>query len=530
MPVTHHAWSHAVKPPNGTRFVPESNLRGHWLVTNGGPLIIPESFPGVIGNGVVMGNPTWVQDGNLGGTALDLDGVGDYIDFGNPFVGLDPETDTWAVSVRVRIDAMQPRHGVIGLNGAGIDHLVLAIWSDDVVKIGSNGYTPGDDGVTHVIGEVADWCMAWDGSDLFFYDNGLLSYSTTPTATSWLSSLDELWIGYSSLGGMTEFTGAVSNVRVYHPMPTDAQILADALMPYREFRVRRYWTFESVAGGTFDEIVTLSGAAAVTGTPQVDMVGAVTLTGDVSQSGGNIADLVSTIALTGNVATSVVGNLILDAIATLAANATITALENLGGIDETITLSGNTTLTSVNILDAMESLGLSGNVSATATHTLTLSVLAELIGALAATAAGSLVIPRTVTLSAEAAISAIDEVLSGFIETISLSGNVTLTATQEADLVEAITLAIQGAVISQAAHVMENLISLGVDGSVAASGSLAISQAVTLQIVGIMAATSSVSSGAFGKILKQVSQALNIPGVTGEALKQPGTTDETLDS
>jgi predicted outer membrane repeat protein len=189
-------------------------------------------------DGTVMGDPLWVA-GMIGG-ALQLDGVNDYVDCGNPSA-LDFGTGDFTVSawINMTVTKRSTVYAKGGDNRGGIRYILsigegnankmTLITDDDATKIEAKGATIVNDGAWHhVVGMRS-------GTDLLVYVDGVRDGSATLPDGYDLSGTSQ---ADALIGAITDardatgatlekfFGGAIDDVRIYSYALSQAEIKA----------------------------------------------------------------------------------------------------------------------------------------------------------------------------------------------------------------------------------------------------------------------------------------------------------------
>ncbi len=198
--------------------VASADLVAHWRLDDGaGTTAVDSSGNGY--DGTLMGDPTWTAGVFKG--ALEFDGNGDYVDFGNPA--------DWPAG-----DA--PR----SLTGWGMTYAVNGVWrwiatygsegTGLACFIGSNGTTVygggyGDDISFANFWAVNEWhhvALTYDGSTAILYGDGI---EVASAAKSWNTTLGRAHLG-QQVNNYNEFwNGLIDDVRLFDHALTPEEVL-----------------------------------------------------------------------------------------------------------------------------------------------------------------------------------------------------------------------------------------------------------------------------------------------------------------
>lgn len=197
--------------------VTDPNLVGWWTLDEGeGMLAVDWSGHGH--HGELRGDPQWVA--GYDGGALDLDGNGDFVDFGNP--------ENWPEGAAPRSMCAWAKTDTIGAGwrwiaayGSGGTGLAMFIGINGDSLYGG-GY--GDDIFKAGFWEVSEWrhaCLTYDGTTARLYGEGVLVASGSKT---WNLTRSRAHIG-RQVNNVSEFwDGMVDDVRIYNMVLTPEQI------------------------------------------------------------------------------------------------------------------------------------------------------------------------------------------------------------------------------------------------------------------------------------------------------------------
>jgi hypothetical protein len=210
---------------------------GHWMLDDGAGTVALDSSVNA-NDGTIMGEPLWVA-GAMGG-ALELDGVDDYVDCGNPAV-LDFGTGDFTISAWIKLTTIERAtvYAKGGDNSGGIrytltmgesnDNKMTLTTDDDSDKRQARGDTVVNDGVWHHVVGMRRGDMS------YVYVDGVQDGSIDLPAGYDLSGSSQ---ANALLGAITDatdptgatlekfFTGILDDVRVYGLALPDAQIAA----------------------------------------------------------------------------------------------------------------------------------------------------------------------------------------------------------------------------------------------------------------------------------------------------------------
>jgi hypothetical protein len=201
-----------------------TGLVRHWKLDDGAGTTAHDSS-GFDNHGTLMGDPQWV-DGQING-ALDLDGIGDYVDFGNPTdlpAGKDDSsicgwamTNTVASGWRWIVAYGSPAVGQAMFIGMNSDYLFGGGYADDVRY---NNFW--EVGVWHHI------CLTYDGTTARLYADGI---EVASEMKSWNIILNRACIGQQVNNWAEFWDGMVDDVRIYNRVLTDDEIKKLSLLP-----------------------------------------------------------------------------------------------------------------------------------------------------------------------------------------------------------------------------------------------------------------------------------------------------------
>jgi len=208
-----------------------------WTLDDGAGTVAVDSS-GNGNDGVLNGEPLWAA-GKIGG-ALELDGVDDYVDCGNPSM-LDFGTGDFTISAWINMTAIE--RGTVyakgGDNSGGIrytlamgeanDNKMTLTTDDDSTKVQAMGGTVVNDGAWHhVVGMRS-------GTESLVYVDGILDGSATLPDGYDLSGTSQ---ANALIGAITDardptgatlekfFAGIIDDVRIHDRALSDAEILA----------------------------------------------------------------------------------------------------------------------------------------------------------------------------------------------------------------------------------------------------------------------------------------------------------------
>lgn len=188
-------------------------------------------------NGTVVGDPAFVEGVDI--LAIELDGVDDYVDCGNPSI-LDFGTGDFTISAWINMTAIE--RGTIyakgGDNSGGVrytlamgeanDNKMTLTTDDDSTKVQALGDTVVNDGAWHHVVGVRS------GTDLFVYVDGVLDGTNTVPEGYDLSGTSQ---ANALIGAITDardatgatlekfFAGAIDDLRIYNRALSAQEVL-----------------------------------------------------------------------------------------------------------------------------------------------------------------------------------------------------------------------------------------------------------------------------------------------------------------
>jgi len=201
-------------------------LVAHYTFDQGVGVKAPDSS-GAGNHGVIQGDAKWVK--GPFGTALELDGDGDYVD-----CGAAPGLNIAARGTLMIWCRPQTRQGglVNWSTGGG--------WTDERLVLAFNTYRGGDDligcfadskghrsftGFGEIpVGEWVHIAMTFNGRTIRLYRDGLLNASLNQPVTPVIRDVP-MWIGRCLGLGKRDFHGLVDEVRVYNRMLSSDEVL-----------------------------------------------------------------------------------------------------------------------------------------------------------------------------------------------------------------------------------------------------------------------------------------------------------------
>jgi hypothetical protein len=188
-------------------------------------------------NGTVVGDPAFVEGVDI--LAIELDGVDDYVDCGNPSI-LDFGTGDFTISAWINMTAVEK--GTVyakgGDNSGGVrytlamgeanENTMTLTTDDDSTKVQASGSIVVNDGAWHhVVGMRS-------GTDLLVYVDGILDGTNTAPEGYDLSGTSQ---ANALIGAITDardatgatlekfFAGAIDDLRIYNRALSDQEIL-----------------------------------------------------------------------------------------------------------------------------------------------------------------------------------------------------------------------------------------------------------------------------------------------------------------
>jgi hypothetical protein len=198
--------------------VTDPDLVGWWKLDDEAGNVALD-WSGLGNNGMVVGDPQWII-GQIEG-ALELDGIDDCVDIGNP--ALLDINDVITVMAWVRMNAagngadqsfLTKGNNSYGLRHAGSNNIQFRLTETILVD------SPVDDSFNGLWHHVAG---TYDGTQLQVYIDGTLKNSTVSPGTI-PNSVYNVNIGRESVGNRFLYNGAIDDVRVYHRALTQEEI------------------------------------------------------------------------------------------------------------------------------------------------------------------------------------------------------------------------------------------------------------------------------------------------------------------
>jgi len=198
--------------------ISDPNLVGWWKLDEGERSTTAVDWSGHDNHGALRGDPQWVP--GYDGIALEFDGSGDYVDFGNPS---DWSSGTSARSMCgwARTDTVIAGWRWIAAYGspATSQAMFIGINGDDLY---GGGY--GDDVQKDDFWQVGVWhhiCLTYDGTTARLYADGI---NVASEAKDWNLALSRAHIG-RQVNDLAEFwDGLVDDVRVYNKALTQDEV------------------------------------------------------------------------------------------------------------------------------------------------------------------------------------------------------------------------------------------------------------------------------------------------------------------
>ncbi|UCG56029.1 MAG: LamG domain-containing protein [Phycisphaerales bacterium] len=198
--------------------ITDPNLIAWWKLDEGIGTIVVD-WSGYDHHGSVLGDPQWVA--GYDGGALDLDGSGDFVDFGSP-PDLPSGTSARSMCGWAKTDNIAAGYTWIAAYGLGATSQAMFIGQFNGDLVGG-GYG-GDDVSRDNFWEVDVWhhiCLTYDGSIARLYADGVLM---TSEAKSWDLVLSRAHIGRQVNDAPEFWDGIVDDVRIYNKTLTQAEI------------------------------------------------------------------------------------------------------------------------------------------------------------------------------------------------------------------------------------------------------------------------------------------------------------------
>lgn len=177
-------------------------------------------------HGTIVGNPIFVEGPASFGTAMDFDGVGDYIDCGS-----DPAFDiadeiavaAWAniISIPTQWVAIVSKGEnawrISNVGSSNAFHFGINIWSSAYPSVNGNTAV-GTDEWHHV-------CGTYDGSSINIYLDGAIDGTLTNATTGIGTSTTNLFIGENPEETGRYWDGLIDEVTIYNRALSRAEIL-----------------------------------------------------------------------------------------------------------------------------------------------------------------------------------------------------------------------------------------------------------------------------------------------------------------
>ncbi|UCG59058.1 MAG: LamG domain-containing protein, partial [Phycisphaerales bacterium] len=198
--------------------VADPNLVCWWKLDEGAGTVVVD-YSGCDHHGSFRADPEWAA--GYDGGALDLDGLGDYVDFGNP-QDLPSSTAARSMCGWAKTDTIAGGWRWIAAYGTGATSSAMFIGMNDADLYGG-GY--GDDILRAGFWEIGAWhhiCLTYDGATARLYADGVQVVSG---AKSWNLSLSRVHIGRMVSNDIEFWDGIVDDVRIYSKVLTQAEIM-----------------------------------------------------------------------------------------------------------------------------------------------------------------------------------------------------------------------------------------------------------------------------------------------------------------
>ncbi|MFB0554484.1 MAG: LamG domain-containing protein, partial [Phycisphaerae bacterium] len=197
-----------------------SGLVAHWRLDEGSDTTVYDSS-GNNYHGTLNGNPSWVA-GKIGG-ALELDGDGDYVDFGNP-ADLPSGKAERSICGWGKTDIVSSGYRWIAAYGTPTTSQAFFIGLNGTTIVGG-GYG-GDDVLHSDFWEVDVWhhiCLTYDGAIARLYADGVEVASTTK---NWNLILSRAFIGEQVNNASELWDGVVDDIRIYDHVLSENEVKA----------------------------------------------------------------------------------------------------------------------------------------------------------------------------------------------------------------------------------------------------------------------------------------------------------------
>ena len=201
--------------------ISDDNLIGWWTFDEGlGRTALDWSGHG--NHGAIQGNPAWVVGYENKGSALDFDGLGDYVDCGKAAI-LD-FNEQITVAAWIRVDVFEQTDQAIVSKGQNVWRLVRNGLTSDQLRFDCGGQAIGSTNVND--GEWHHAAGTYDGSTVSLYvDSALDGYiansgpiPTDPNITLWIADTNRPGAGPQAWNGL------IDDVRIYNKALTQQEI------------------------------------------------------------------------------------------------------------------------------------------------------------------------------------------------------------------------------------------------------------------------------------------------------------------
>jgi len=207
-------WSFTTVPDVG---VTDPNLMAWWTLDEGEGAVVVD-WSGYDHHGEFRGDPQWVA--GYDGGALELDGNGEFVDFGRP-EGWPEGAEPRSMCAWAKTDTIGTGYRWIAAYGSPVTSQAMFIGMNGASLYGG-GY--GDDIIKDDFWEAGQWrhiCLTYDGTTARLYAEGVL---VTSGAKTWNLTPSRAHIG-RQINDVAEFwDGMIDDVRIYNVTLTPEQI------------------------------------------------------------------------------------------------------------------------------------------------------------------------------------------------------------------------------------------------------------------------------------------------------------------